>query len=232
MTERQVNVLATSRAWNEPLAARLAARTGTRFELITSPAGLTLETLRRWAPRRVFFPHWSSIVPREIFEEFECVMFHMTDLPFGRGGSPLQNLIARGIYQTKVCALRCAAGIDAGPVYLRRDLSLDGAARDIFERVAVIVEEMIAEIVAHDPQPVTQLGEPTIFKRRQPQDGDLAPLADLRQVYDFIRMLDADGYPPAFLEIGRLRLEFSAADMAGDVVQARVSIRSKRQDEK
>jgi len=28
----------------------------------------------------------------------------MTDLPFGRGGSPFQNLIARGIYDTKIIA--------------------------------------------------------------------------------------------------------------------------------
>lgn len=232
MSERQVNVVATSRAWNEPMAARLAARTGTRFELITSAAGLTLEALRRWSPRRVFFPHWSSLVPREIFEEFECVMFHMTDLPFGRGGSPLQNLIARGIYQTKVCALRCEAGIDTGPVYLRRDLSLDGAARDIFGRVAAIVEEMIAEIVTHDPQPRPQVGEPTVFRRRQPQDGNLASLGELRHVYDYIRMLDADGYPPAFLEVGGLRLEFSAAELADEGVQARVAIRIKQQDTK
>ncbi len=27
--------------------------------------------------------------------KFECVCFHMTDVPYGRGGSPLQNLIIR-----------------------------------------------------------------------------------------------------------------------------------------
>ena len=32
---------------------------------------------------------------QEIHENYKCIIFHMTDLPFGRGGSPLQNLISR-----------------------------------------------------------------------------------------------------------------------------------------
>ena len=48
----------------------------------------------------------------------------MTDVPFGRGGSPLQNLISRGIYETKISAFRCVAEMDAGPVYPKRPFSL------------------------------------------------------------------------------------------------------------
>jgi methionyl-tRNA formyltransferase len=71
----------------------------------------------REAPRYVFFAHWSWKIPRAVYEAHECVIFHMTDVPFGRGGSPLQNLISRGIYETKLSALRCVEEMDAGPVY-------------------------------------------------------------------------------------------------------------------
>ena len=64
---------------------------------IAAPAELTRAALEQAKPRYVFFPHWSHIIPEDIHGAFECVIFHMTDLPFGRGGSPLQNLIARGI---------------------------------------------------------------------------------------------------------------------------------------
>ena len=57
----------------------------------------------------------------------------MTDLPFGRGGSPLQNLITRGISKTKISALRCNEEIDAGPIYLKRPLSLHGSAEEIYQ---------------------------------------------------------------------------------------------------
>ena len=39
----------------------------------------------------------------------------MTDLPFGRGGTPLQNLIVKGFDKTKISALKVTKGIDAGP---------------------------------------------------------------------------------------------------------------------
>jgi len=37
----------------------------------------------------------------------------MTDVPYGRGGSPLQNLIVRGHTETKLTALRCVRDLDA-----------------------------------------------------------------------------------------------------------------------
>ena len=46
----------------------------------------------------------------------------MTDLPYGRGGSPLQNLIARGFLETKISAILVEKQLDAGPVYLKMEL--------------------------------------------------------------------------------------------------------------
>ena len=46
-------------------------------------------------PEYIFFPHWSEIVPEDTIKKYDCVCFHMTDLPYGRGGGPLQNLIVR-----------------------------------------------------------------------------------------------------------------------------------------
>jgi methionyl-tRNA formyltransferase len=97
--------IATSRPWNEIMARRLQERTGHDFHLINRKDDLSLEKLSELKPRYIFFPHWSYIVPEEIFNSFECVIFHMTDLPYGRGGSPLQNLIQRGHRETKISAL-------------------------------------------------------------------------------------------------------------------------------
>src|SRR5689334_14815339 len=57
-------------------------------------------------PTYIFFMHWSWIIPAEIFSRYTCVVFHMTDLPYGRGGSPLQNLIIRGHKETKITAIK------------------------------------------------------------------------------------------------------------------------------
>ena len=158
-------VLATSRRWNEVLVRRLEEKTTKAFHLITKKEELTLGQLQKINPRYVFFPHWSHIIPKEIHEAFECIIFHMTDLPYGRGGSPLQNLILRGHLETKITALRCIAELDAGPVYMKRPLSLNGSASEIFLRAADVVENMIGEIVHTEPIPEPQEGEPIVFRR-------------------------------------------------------------------
>jgi len=185
---------------------------------------VSVDILAKINPEYVFFPHWSWRIPDEVVARFECVVFHMTDLPFGRGGSPLQNLLARGIYETKLSALRCSAEIDGGPVYVKRSLSLHGTAEQIYARAAQLMPDMIADIVHKRLQPVAQVGTATYFARRKPEEGNLAPLDRLRTVYDFIRMLDAEGYPPAFVETEHLRFEFTGASLSDDSVVARVCI--------
>ena len=46
----------------------------------------------------------------------------------------------------------------------------------------------------------------------------------LDEVYDYIRMLDAEGYPPAFIRIGDYKLEFSSASRKVSAVIADVRI--------
>jgi methionyl-tRNA formyltransferase len=218
------------------MVGRLEARSSYRFELISDPRLLTVERLTAIQPRFVFFPHWSNRIQASLYEQFECVIFHMTDLPLGRGGSPLQNLIARGVYETKISALRCVEGMDAGPVYLKRPLSLHGAAEEIFLRASSVIEDMIVRILHRHPRPRPQTGNPTIFKRRTPEEGNLAKTQTLLQAFDMIRMLDAEGYPSAFLEAGCFRIEFTRASRKTDHVMADVRItlaqRGKRKGER
>jgi methionyl-tRNA formyltransferase len=211
-------VLATSRPWNEIMARRLEEKTGHTFHLITKKEELTLERLAEIAPRYVFFPHWSYIIPEAVHTAYECVIFHMTDLPYGRGGSPLQNLIQRGHHDTRLTALRCVNDIDAGPVYMKRPLCLEGAASEIFLRAAQEIEVMIEAIILKEPEPKPQQGEPSTFRRRTPEESNLthAPAQSLDDLFDFIRMLDAEGYPRAFLDMHGYRFEFSRAQLEPD----------------
>lgn len=224
-----IYVLATSKGWNESMLKRLEERTSKDFYLVTQKEELTLDHLKQINPRYIFFPHWSHIIPKEIFETFECVIFHMTDLPYGRGGSPLQNLIERGHKETKISALRCVAELDAGPVYLKRPLSLGGSAFEILLRAADTIEVMIEEILDHEPDPKPQQGEPVVFSRRTPGQSDLrkAKISNLKDFFDFIRMLDAPTYPKAFLEHNGFLLEISNAKLLNNSIEASITIRLK-----
>jgi len=218
-------LIAASKLWNPTIDKDLAKKLGKEFLILRDPEKLTNGFINENKITKIFFVHWSHIIKVEIFDSVECIIFHMTDLPFGRGGSPLQNLIVRGHKETKISALKCQEGVDAGPIYLKRPLSLAGTAQEIYQRASGIVEEMIVEIEIKKIEPVPQKGEVTLFKRRKPEDGNISNLESLEEIYNFIRMLDADGYPPAFLEHKNLRIEFSDASLTSEFVEAKVRIK-------
>lgn len=175
----------------------------------------------------IFFLHWSYIIPATIYSKQECVLFHMTDLPYGRGGSPLQNLIVRGHERTMLSALKVSKGLDTGPIYLKKELQLHGTAREIFLRAGELMLEMMQSIISERPDPIPQNGAPLLFTRRNSSESNLTPLKELKDVYDYIRMLDAAGYPPAFVETEYFKFDFSRASFHGDQIIADVRITKK-----
>ena len=138
-------IIATDKLWHVDYFIFNRQKLSGNWSLATCPADLE-EQASKLSPRYIFFPHWSEIVPAKIFENYDCVCFHMTDVPFGRGGSPLQNLIVRGYTKTVVSALKMNEGIDSGPVYLKCELDLAGSALDIFKRTAPVCFEMMHKI--------------------------------------------------------------------------------------
>jgi methionyl-tRNA formyltransferase len=204
-------IVLSSKNWHDKLFEELQTNIEGTWIRIRGLNEFSLENLDQLRPSKIFIPHWSYIIPEEIFLKYECIVFHMTDLPYGRGGSPLQNLIVRGHNKTKISALKVEEDLDAGPIYLKKDLNLDGSADEIFKRASGIIKEMIEEIIEDKIKPVPQNGDPVIFKRRVPAESNLKDVSSVKDAYDYIRMLDAEGYPHAFVETEFLRFEFNDA---------------------
>lgn len=220
-------IVATTKNWNIENFNKFSKTLPGNWILITEKSKLTYDYVMQINPKYIFFPHWSWIVPKDIVESYRCVCFHMTDLPFGRGGSPLQNLIVRGLKKTKLSALRMSDKLDEGPIYFKRDLDLKGSAHDIFKSASIISFELIKEIIVNEPEPVAQKGDITIFTRRRPEQSLIPKDLSLEQVYDYIRMLDAEGYPRAKIEFGNFILEFEDAKFENEGVEAKVKFYKK-----
>ena len=75
------HVIASNRSWCKELPEKLAKKTGKPFYAINFNKDLNLENLESINPRYIFFTHWSYIIPKEIYQKFDCVIFHMTDVP-------------------------------------------------------------------------------------------------------------------------------------------------------
>lgn len=218
-------VVAGSKSWNRRVFEDAICRNPGRWVFLGKREELTVKRLTELAPRYIFFLHWSWMVPSSIVDEFECVCFHMTDLPFGRGGSPLQNLIVRGYRETMLTSFKMTDELDAGPVYLKHSLSLEGNAQEIYLRATEVAADMIARIVGEEPEPVAQTGEVTPFSRRSPAESEItANIEDMERLHDHIRMLDAEGYPPAFVRLGPFTLVFRKSVLSEGRIRAEVEI--------
>ena len=208
-------IILSEKSWNQDLVKNLSKNNNkVNWVFIKERLDFNTKNIESIRPDKIFIPHWSYIIPAEIFEKYECVVFHMTDLPFGRGGSPLQNLIVLGKEKTKISALRVVKELDAGPIYLKEDLSLQGTAEEILIRANSIIELMIIELIDKDLEPIEQKGDVVHFKRRTPKESNIADLKQIKDIYNHIRMLDAKGYPNAFIENEYFKFEFSKASIS------------------
>jgi len=215
-------VIVGNRPWCKKLFLKLRKKTQYNFIFIQSQKKINFKYLKSIKAKYIFFLHWSSKIPNKIFNNFECIVFHMTDLPYGRGGSPLQNLIMMGKRNTKLTAFKCVKKLDSGPIYLKKKLSLDGNLEEIFSRVSILSEKMIFSIIRKKLKPRKQTGKVFNFKRRKPFHGNLKYARNINEVYNMIRMLDGQNYPKAFINFNNFILKFSCAKRNKLYFQAKV----------
>jgi len=191
---------------------------------IKTKADLNLKLLEKINPRYIFFPHWNWKVDSEIFDRYECVVFHTAPLPFGRGGSPIQNLILRNIEKTPVCALRMTEMLDGGPIYDSIEVTLDGTITEIFSKIAVCVENLIIKICQENIEPQEQSGTVVTFNRLTYADNELKSEYSIKELYDRIRMVDGEGYKNAYLNFGDYKIDFTDSKIQNNEIFAKIRL--------
>lgn len=155
----------------------------------------------------ILFIGWSWIIPDSFTESYLCLGIHPSDLPNYRGGSPIQNQIINGVINTKVSLITLSSKLDAGDIWQKQDLTLQGDSIDsIFENIVQSSILLLESFFSNYPniKPQTQdVFKGSYFKRRKPEDSKLR-LEDISsmtliELYNFIRCL-TDPYPNAYIE--------------------------------
>lgn len=174
--EEMTYLAAIGRPWGREAVRRVASRLprGTAFGWCASAQMLQLNmTLQTY--RYVFFLNWSDKVLPEMLALSECVNFHCTDLPYGRGGAPIENLILRGHTETVITAHRMTDEIDAGPIYGKSGpISLAGTKDEILARFVEPVADLMTWMMEHEPGPTPQIviGDVVPFRRLPPAEAE------------------------------------------------------------
>lgn len=187
--------------------------------------------LNKVKPKIIFFIFWSKKIKSNIYNKFLCIQFHSSDLPKFRGGSPIQNQIFRGVKKTKISAFKINEKIDTGDVCLKNDLLLNGSAKEIYIKIEKICISMIKKIIKMKKINFKkQKGKSSFFKRRDELQSDLTKLKVYNKIkiFDFIRMLDAPGYPSAFLNLNKFKILFNNAKIINNKINGKFTIIQKQ----
>jgi methionyl-tRNA formyltransferase len=199
------------------------------FYFINNKKNLNFRYVSKINPKIIFFPHWNWKINDKILNHYLCIGFHSTPLPYGRGGSPVQNMIMRGHKSSTVCAIKLEKKLDSGPIYLKKKFKLNGRAEIIFKEIYKIIQIMIFTLIKKIPKPKRQLGKSSYFKRRKPVESEISNLKSLNEIYDYIRMLDTGvkNYPLAFVSTPNLVIQFKHAKKNKNLVTAQAIIKIK-----
>lgn len=182
-------------------------------------------------PDWAFFFHWGQHIPEKVYKNHRCVTLHVSNLPHGRGGSPIQNQIMDNITFTRVNALVTTDPFDSGDVYCSKEISLQGSLDDIWSTLARAAIHLIETCIFENPTPTPQKGTPHVYKRLYNNELKTTNIDSMEAIYDQIRMLDGEGYPTTYIDHGDLRLEFSRAKFDGEEVLCDVRISYREDDE-
>ena len=132
------------------------------------------------------------------------IVVHESNLPEGRGFAPMTWQILEGKNDIPICLLEAATEADAGDIWLRDIIHLDGSelANEWRPLQGEKTLEMCLRFVS-EYQNLTknkQSGLPSYYKRRRPTDSRLDPNKSLREQFHLLRVTDNIRYP-AFFEI-------------------------------
>lgn len=156
----------------------------------------------------LFFIGWSDIVPDHIINEKLCICLHPSPLPKYRGGSPIQNQIINGDYDSAITFFVMDSGLDTGDIIYQVPIELRGELSDIFFKIIQLSYPVIAKIIfdfavsSNVPRTPQTHELATLCKRRTKSMSEIH-IDDFSnytaiQLYDKIRSLQ-DPYPNAYI---------------------------------
>lgn len=152
-----------------------------------------------------FYLGFEQIVPPAVLAKHtHNLVVHASDLPRGKGWSPLTWQILEGRNEIPVCLFEAAEEVDSGPIYLQHTLKFRGTELIDEMRVALgnVTFELCTAFLERYPdivaQGTPQSGEPTYYPRRTPADSRLNPDLPLRDQFPLLRVADNERYPCYF----------------------------------
>lgn len=132
------------------------------------------------------------------------LVVHESDLPRGKGWSPLTWQILEGQQRIPVTLFEAAEQVDSGAIYSQRWLDFQGhelvdeLRAEQAEATFNLCRWFVDEYPASAEQARPQSGQQTFYPRRRPEDSRLDPKQTIAEQFNLLRVVDNERYPAFF----------------------------------
>tara|TARA_B110000444_G_C18628228_1_gene495564 strand:+ start:103 stop:750 length:648 start_codon:yes stop_codon:yes gene_type:complete len=135
-------------------------------------------------------------------------VIHESDLPKGKGFSPIIWQILEGKKEIDICLLEVSEKVDSGDIVLKNKIKFQGT--ELYEEIrslqAVATFDLIEQFLNDYPStnPIKQQGKSSFYKRRSPSDNELDVNASIKDQFNLLRVSNNEDWP-AFFELNGKR---------------------------
>lgn len=130
------------------------------------------------------------------------LVIHESSLPQGKGWSPLSWQVLEGKNEIPVILFEAAEELDAGQIYLRETISLEGneLLPEIKIKQGLKTMELVFQFLETFPEimPSPQKGTGTFYPKRTHEDDKLDIHQSIAQQFNHLRIMDNEKHPAWF----------------------------------
>ena len=112
---------------------------------------------------------YGVILRDNVLNAAPCINIHPSSLPKYRGPSPIRTAILNGDKNMDVCLMAMTAEMDAGDIYMRKNIAIDenDTNETVESKVSAVAIDMLNEYLAEPNKYVAipQVGEPTFTRK-------------------------------------------------------------------
>lgn len=140
----------------------------------------------------LFLVSCTEFIKKEVRDRYKRVLvIHESDLPQGRGWSPLAWQVLNGAKEITVSIIEASEKIDEGRVLCKKSVSLDGGELydEIHSKTFEVKKQLIDYALEHD-ETKDQVGIPTYFKRRTPEMSQVDPYKTIASQFNLLRICE------------------------------------------
>lgn len=136
------------------------------------------------------------------------VVCHASDLPQGKGWSPMTWQVLEGADRIPVTMFEADENVDSGLIYKKIFFDLDGCELidDLRDKLANNIELMVLGFCNNQSyytrNASCQVGKESFYKRRRPEDSMVDTSSTIEDIFRLLRVSDNDRYPVYFMKNG------------------------------